>query len=142
MRSTSIEGSVMSLDLDAAPNRGGWAMENRRRDERQSAVWMGSCHVEGDPTDLWRDCGVFDVSARGVGLDLRYPDSSGLVGRRMSVRLPVGSSIDLTLTGEVRNTKPGPDGIVRAGFEYVDLSNAERAIVDGLEHHSPGGPAD
>jgi len=117
-------------------------VENRRRAERQSAMWMGSCHVEGDPADLWRDCGVFDISARGVGMDLRYPDSSGLVGRRMSVRLPIGSSMDITLTGEVRNAKPGPDEIVRAGIEYIDLSNTERVIVDLLEPGSPGGPDD
>ena len=111
-------------------------MENRRRAARQSAVWMGSCHVEGDPTDLWRVCGVFDISAHGVGMDLRYPDPSRLVGRRMSVRLPVGSSMDMTLMGAVRNAKPGPDGIVRAGLEYIDLSDAERAIVDLLERDS------
>jgi len=36
----------------------------------------------------------------------------------------------------VRNAKPGPDGIVRAGLEYIDLSDAERAIVDLLERDS------
>ncbi len=108
-------------------------MEDRRRVERQSAVWMGTCHVEGDSSDLWRDCGVFDFSALGVGMDFRHPDSVDVVGRRISVRLPVGDSIDITFTGEVRNAKAGPDGIVRAGIEFVGLSEEELYIVDLLE---------
>ncbi len=108
-------------------------MENRRRAQRQSAVWMGSCHVEGEPSHLWRDCGVFDFSSLGVGMDLRHLGSSDLVGQRVSLRLPVGASIDITLTGEVRNAKAGPDGIVRAGIEFAELSETERSIVDLLE---------
>ncbi len=104
--------------------------QNRRRVQRQSAVWMGSCHVEGEPSDLWRDCGVFDFSNFGLGMDLRPP--SDLVGCRVSVRLPVGSSIDVTLAGEVRNAKAGPDGVVRVGIEFVGLSKTERSLVDLL----------
>jgi PilZ domain len=103
---------------------------NRRRAQRQSAVWMGWCHVEGEPSDLWRDCGVFDFSNFGLGMDLRHP--SDLVGRRVSVRLPVGASIEVTLTGEVRNAKAGPDGVGRVGIEFVGLSKTERSIVDLL----------
>lgn len=111
-------------------------MENRRRADRQAAVWIGLCHVEGEPADEWRDCGVFDVSALGVGMDLRYPDSSDLLRRHISVRLPVGASVDMTLTGEVRNVKAGPDGIVRAGIEFVELSEAEGSLVDLLERET------
>lgn len=108
-------------------------VENRRRAERQSAVWIGLCHVQGDSLDHWRDCGVFDLSAFGVGMDLRHPDASALVGRSVSVRLPIGVSMDMTLTGEVRNAKEGPDGIVRIGIEFEDVSDTERSIVDLLE---------
>ena len=108
-------------------------MENRRRAQRQSATWMGSCHVEGEPTHLWRDRGVFDFSVLGVGTDLRHPASSDLVGRRISVRLPVDASIDMTLSAEMRKAKAGPDEIVRAGLEFVGLSEIERSIVDLLE---------
>lgn len=111
-------------------------MENRRRAERQSAVWIGLCHVQGDSCELWRDCGVFDLSELGVGMDLRYPDASDLVGRSVSVRLPIGVSMDMTLTGEVRNAKEGPDGIVRIGIEFEGVSDTERSIVDLLERDS------
>ena len=108
-------------------------MDNRRRAQRQSAVWIGSCHVEGEPSDQWLDCGVFDFSKLGVGMDFRHAGSSDLVGRRISVRLPIGASIDMTLTGEVRNVKDGPDGVVRAGIEFAGLSDTERSIADLLE---------
>jgi len=111
-------------------------VENRRRAERQSAVWIGLCHVQGDSLDLWRDCGVFDLSALGVGMDLRHSDASDLVGRIVSVRLPIGVSMDMTLTGEVKNAKGGPDGIVRIGVEFADVSDTERSIVDLLERDS------
>ena len=91
-------------------------MEDRRRAQRQSTVWLGICHVEGESPDgvegqssrLWRGGGVFDFSTLGVGMDFRHPYPSDLVGRRITVRLPVGGSFDITFTGEVRNTESRP----------------------------------
>jgi hypothetical protein len=94
---------------------------------------MGSCHLEGEPSHLWQDCGVFDFSTLGVGMDFRHPGASDLVGRRITVCLPVGGSIDITFTGAVRNLKAGPDGILRVGIEFVDLSEEELYMVDLLE---------
>ena len=108
-------------------------MEDRRQAQRQPAVWMGSCHVEGDSSDLWRECGIFDFSTLGVGMDFRHPGSSDLVGRRISVRVPVGDSVEMTFTGHVRNAKPGPDRIVRAGIEFFGLSEDELYVIDLLE---------
>jgi PilZ domain len=114
-------------------------MKERRRAERLPAVWMGSCHIEGDSSDLWRECGVFDFSTLGVGMDIRHPGSSELVGRRISVRLPVGGSVDMTFTGQVRNAKAGPDRIVRAGIEFFGLSEDELYVIDLLELGSLSG---
>jgi hypothetical protein len=105
---------------------------------------MGYCHVEGEiplqgdgeSSRLWRGCGVFDLSTLGLGMDFRHHEPNDLVGRRITVRLPVGGSVDITLTGEVRNTKAGPDGIVRAGIEFVGLSEEELYILDILEVES------
>jgi len=124
-------------------------MEDRRREQRQSTVWMGFCHVEGEssglPEDessrLWRGCGVFDFSTLGVGMDFRHDDPADLVGRRISVRLSVGESIDIAFTGVMRNVKAGPDGIVRVGVEFVGLSEDELYIVDLLELGSLSTPA-
>jgi PilZ domain len=116
-------------------------MQDRRRVPRQSTMWMGYCHVEGEiplqgegeSSRLWRGCGVFDLSTLGLGMDFRHQEPNDLVGRHITVRLPVGGSVDITLTGEVRNTKAGPDGVVRAGIEFVGLSEEELYILDILE---------
>jgi hypothetical protein len=57
-----------------------------------------------------------------------------LEGRRVSVHLPLGDSVEVAFTGEVRNVRAGPGGIVRAGIEFVDLMDSERSIVDLLEY--------
>jgi hypothetical protein len=116
------------------------SVENRRRAERRSGVWMGTCHVAGDAPNLVRDCGIFDISTLGVGMDFHYADPMRLEGRRISVRLPLGDSIEVAFTGEVRNVRPGPGGIVRAGLEFVDLVDSERSIVDLLEYDSVMSP--
>ena len=103
---------------------------------------MGSCRVEDESSDAWRECGVFDFSTLGAGMDFRHPDPSDLVGRRLVVRLPVGASMDISLTGEVRNMKTGPDGIVRVGIEFVGLSETERSVVDLLERRGVARPKD
>ena len=119
-------------------------MEDRRRVERQSALWMGLCHIQDEPADLWRECAIIDISPLGVGIDLCHPDPVELLGmwhdgelrlhlsRRITVRLKLGPSIDMTVAGEVRNAGSRPEGIVRAGIEFVGLTAAERSIVDLL----------
>jgi PilZ domain len=119
-------------------------VEDRRRVERQSALWMGLCHIQDEPADLWRECAIIDISTLGVGIDLCHPDPVELLGmwqdgelrlhlsRRITVRLKLGPSIDMTFAGEVRNAGSRPDGIVRAGIEFVGLTEAERSIVDLL----------
>jgi hypothetical protein len=92
--------------------------------------------VEGDAPNLVRECGIFDVSTVGVGMDFHYADPMRLEGRRVSVHLPLGDSVEVAFTGEVRNVRPAPGGVVRAGIEFVDLMDSERSIVDLLEHDS------
>jgi len=97
---------------------------------------MGRCQVEGDPSDLWQGCAIFDVSALGVGIDLPRSGKPDLVGRRITVLLELGPSVDLTVAGEVRNAESAPDGIVRAGIEFVGLNDTEGAIVGLLERRA------
>jgi hypothetical protein len=109
---------------------------------------MGHCHIEDEPPDLWRECAIMDVSALGVGVELCHPDPVELLGmwehgelqldriRRITVRLEFGTSVELTIAGEVRNAGSEPDGIVRAGIEFVGLSETERSVVDLLERRA------
>jgi PilZ domain len=117
-------------------------VENRRRAERRSALWMGRCHIEDEPSDLWRECTVIDVSTLGVGIDLCHPDPVELLGlwqdgvlrlhaeRGITVRVEPSPSVDMTVAGQVRNAGSKPDGTVRAGIEFVGLSETERSIVE------------
>ena len=117
-------------------------MENRRRAERQSALWMGRCHVEDEPSDLWRECAIMDVSTLGMGIEFCHPDPVELLGlwqngalrldviRRITVHLELDPSVEMTVEGEVRNAGSEPDGIVRAGIEFTGLSEVERSIVE------------
>jgi PilZ domain len=97
---------------------------------------MGRCQVEGELSDDWQACAVFDVSTLGVGLDLPHSGPSDLEGRRVWVHLELGPSVDMTVAGEVRNAESAPDGIVRAGIEFVGLTDTERAIVSVLEQRA------
>jgi hypothetical protein len=123
-------------------------VEDRRRVERQSALWTGSCHIQEEPSDLWRECAVTDVSTLGMGIDLWHPDPVELLGmwedgelrlhlsRRITVRLKLGASVEMTVAGEVRNAQSETDGIVRAGIEFVGLTESERSVVDLLERRA------
>ena len=123
-------------------------MEDRRRAERQQALWMGHCHIQDEPSDLWRECAIIDVSTLGVGIELCHPDPAGLLAmwqdnelrlhlsRRVTVRLDLGPAVDMTVAGEVRDAVSGPDGIVRVGIEFVGLTGPERSIVRFLERRA------
>jgi hypothetical protein len=52
------------------------------------------------------------------------------------VLLELGRSVDVTVAGEVRNAESAPDGIVRAGLEFVGLTDTESSIVDLLERRA------
>lgn len=127
---------------------GGETVGDRRRADRQLALWMGRCHVQDEPLDLWRECAVVDVSTLGVGIDLfHHPDPIDLLGlwhdgelrldlsssRRITLRLELGPSVDVMVEGEVRNAGSRPDGAVRVGIEFVDLTETERSVLDLLE---------
>jgi hypothetical protein len=117
-------------------------VENRRRAERQSTLWIGRCHIEDEPSDLWRECTIVDVSTLGVGIDFRHPDPIELLGlwqdgvlrldgdRGITVLLELVPSVEMTVAGEVRNAGSRPDGLVRAGIEFVGGTETEPSVVD------------
>jgi PilZ domain len=114
-------------------------MDRRRRTPRVvTPGWPGRYVIEDEPDSEWGDCRVLDLSVAGVGLELLSahavaPDR--LVGHRLVVHLrsPAGDSVALRLVGEVRNVSPGPEGGVRAGLEFVGLSDVETQILKILE---------
>lgn len=111
-------------------------MEFRRRVPRTTTGgWHGRYAAEDDESSDWKECLVVDISLLGVGLELIGEVPDDLVGRQLivQVRAPVGDSVSLRLKGRVVNQSQSPNGITRAGMEFVGLSPMERSILAVLE---------
>jgi hypothetical protein len=108
----------------------------RRRTSRQASGWNGTCLVENEmQTEVWRECAVLDISPFGLGITLRDADSSRseLIGRGVTVEFPAVSDwVSIRVEGKIRNAVLIRPGLVRAGVEFVGLSEAERAIATVL----------
>jgi hypothetical protein len=106
-------------------------MELRRRAPRVATPdWWGTY----TDTDDVRYCKAIDISVLGVGLELFGEVANDLIGHRLNIEIqaPVGESIVLGLRGTVKNVSLGSDGTTRAGLEFVDLSETERAILNAM----------
>jgi hypothetical protein len=97
---------------------------------------MARCQVKGEDADRWRECAIFDLSVLGLGIDFPHPRAKALLSRSITVLIELGRSVDMTVTGEVRNAESGSDGIVRAGIEFVGLTDTERSVVGLLEQRA------
>jgi hypothetical protein len=105
-------------------------MEYRRRSPRQPTAWSGFCHIEGEPTAMWRDCEVIDVSMFGLGLTFIHPQPWELVHRRIFVDISaIGEAVNIRLEGEIKDAAFTLEGDIRVGVELVGLSPAELAIT-------------
>jgi hypothetical protein len=105
-------------------------MQNRRRIDRQPAGWVGSYKLAGESTLGWSDCRVVDTSALGLGIAFDYPEPTDLRGRFISVNLSGdGGALSVRLEGEIKNAVSAISNEVRAGIEFVPLSETERAIT-------------
>ncbi len=107
-------------------------MERRRRAPRvETTGWFGNY------TDLddERYCRVTDISIFGVGLELFGHVPGDLIGHRLSIAIQakIGESVSLHLVGRVKHASPTSDGAIRAGLEFVDLSDTERAILEVMD---------
>jgi len=106
-------------------------MERRRRVPRvETTGWHGS-YTDLDET---RHCRVNDISVLGIGLELFGDVPKDLIGHRLSIDIqaPIGESVRLNLVGKVKNASPSPNGGIRAGLEFVGLSETERAILEAM----------
>jgi hypothetical protein len=105
-------------------------MEYRRRAPRQPTAWSGFCHIDGEPTAMWRDCEVIDVSMFGLGLTCIHPQPWELVHRRIVVDISaIGEAVNIRLEGEIKDAAFTLEGDIRVGVELVGLTPAELAIT-------------
>lgn len=107
----------------------------RRRVPRQAAGWPGRYKFESASDQPWGRCRVLDISVIGAGVEIFGEAPTEIVGTRLvvEVQTPAGASVSIRLVGETRNAGRGPEGGIRVGLEFVDLSATERSILDALE---------
>ncbi len=111
-------------------------MEKRRRAPRVSTTsWFGRYVVENEPGSGWEECMVIDISILGLGLELFGTVTEDMIGKRLVVHVgaPAGESVSLRLVGQLKNLSEGRLGGIRAGLEFVDLSETEREILKAME---------
>jgi hypothetical protein len=96
-------------------------MDHRRIVPRQRTDWHGKYMIEGDPDERWRECRVIDVSTAGAGLELLETTPDETRDRRIVVAVQ--------LRGSVRNSAAqGEDGL-RAGVQFVELSEPDQSFL-------------
>jgi hypothetical protein len=129
---------------EVAPSRGqllpendavqrGPVMHMRRRVPRQPAGWDGSCHIEGESTEMPRECRVIDISMLGLGITLNHPNTSEVLGRHILVDVvAVGDSVSIRLEGVITNAQPTLGGGVRIGVAFDELCESDA----GMSLHS------
>ncbi len=112
-------------------------MDQRRRRVPRMEVpgWSGQYVMDDDPEAGWNDCHVVDISILGVGLNLFSVSTLSpqkLVGRPIVVHVhpPLGDSVQVRLKGEVAYANQQSDRAVRAGMEFVDLSETEKQVLE------------
>jgi hypothetical protein len=74
-------------------------------------------------------CVLADLSMEGAGLEL--VDGEVAVGDRVELDLPLGEgrAPTIRLQGDVRHASAGDGGTPRAGLEFVDVGDLERALL-------------
>jgi hypothetical protein len=96
----------------------GLPMNHRRGVPRHPALWDGTCSIERESTGP-RACKVIDISIFGLGITLMHQSPSQLVGRRISVEIPMGDdSVSIYAAGTITNAGPTLGGEVRAGIKF------------------------
>ena len=82
-------------------------------------------HYAGDD---FEPCVLTDLSMDGAGLHLEHGEIT--VGDRIELDVPLGAQrrASIQVCGEVRHTT-SDDGLARAGLEFVEVGDLERALL-------------
>jgi c-di-GMP-binding flagellar brake protein YcgR len=108
---------------------------DRRKAKRQAAGWESRYRVVDESRehlhyagDDFETCMLTDLSMEGAGLHLA--DGEIAVGDRIELDLPLGAQrwASIQVRAEVRHTTVD-DGAPRAGLEFIDVGDLERALL-------------
>jgi hypothetical protein len=109
---------------------------DRRRTQRRAAGWESRYVVADRADELWflaasndAPCLVRDLSMAGACLELE--DGDVAVGSRMVLDLQLGDrrGPSIRLAAAVRYAMKDDDGRVRAGVEFDEVGDLERALL-------------
>jgi c-di-GMP-binding flagellar brake protein YcgR len=109
---------------------------DRRRVKRQAAGWESQYRVVDEAREHlhfgagdFAPCMLWDLSTEGAGLELG--DRTVTVGDRVELDLPLGARRRATikLKCEVRHASDDGRGSPRAGLEFIDVGDLERALL-------------
>jgi hypothetical protein len=96
----------------------GLPLNHKRGVPRHPALWDGTCSIERESSGP-RGCRVIDISIFGLGITLKHPSPSQLVGRRISVEIPMADdSVRIYTAGTITNAGPTFGGEVRVGIKF------------------------
>jgi hypothetical protein len=107
---------------------------DRRKAKRQTAGWEGRYRVVDESRehvhyagDDFQPCVLTDLSMEGAGI---LPHGEIAVGDRIELDLPLGAvtRASIQVRGEVRHASVDDDA-PRAGLEFVDVGDLERALL-------------
>jgi hypothetical protein len=133
-RAVKVEGQKRFGDRRRATRQvTGWESQYRVVDESREHL-----HFAGND---FEPCMLSDLSLEGAGLEIT--DGEVTVGDRIELDLPLGARRHATikLRGEVRYATPIEDGGPRAGLEFVDVGDLERALLIRLLRDLEGATA-
>jgi hypothetical protein len=108
---------------------------DRRKAKRQTAGWEGRYRVVDEARehlhyagDDYESCVLTDLSMEGAGIHLEAGEVT--VGDRIELDLPLGARqrASIQVRGEVRHATVD-DGTPRAGLEFIDVGDLERALL-------------
>ncbi len=108
---------------------------DRRKTKRQRAGWDGRYRVVDESRehlhyagDDYESCVLTDLSMEGAGLHLSEGEIA--VGDRIELDLPLGAHrrASIQVRAEVRHAAVD-DGAARAGLEFIDVGDLERALL-------------
>jgi len=115
---------------------------DRRKAKRQAAGWESRYRVVDESRehfhyagDDYEPCVLTDLSMEGAGLHLI--DGDVTIGDRIELDLPLGAHrrASIQVRGEVRHLTD--DGAPRAGLEFIEVGDLERALLYRLLRDMP-----
>ena len=109
--------------------------EQRRKQRRALNRWSGRYRLEAAAG--WRECTLVDISATGAGFDAFMLRSDAVLSTvaELEITEPSGGpDASIRLRGTIRHLTRSPEGHIRVGIEFLELTELESQLLGMLFH--------